>query len=294
MRTFLLPTPLLFALFLPTALSNVTNDFSAYPQDAQACLYNSADDAGCKSAPTGPELNNCLCKNKNNFVYNSARCIAKSDPSDVEAVYDTLSSNCAGTSVTLSVPKAAFLAAAAAATHTTSAPSPTATSTGAKPSSTTSDTTSNPSPTDKPQAEQPSSEHSNSDNGGLSTGAKIGIGVGIGVALGTASVLLAGWFLWMRQRRRRLAHPINGEDMGDAGSSAGTFNMESGPQYKYAHDNTQQEAAELAPSSWGPHSELTGYSPGGYKDDKKAREPLVAGFENEMEIQQKPVELPAN
>ncbi|KAI0530145.1 hypothetical protein GGR58DRAFT_262008 [Xylaria digitata] len=89
MRTLLIPAHLLFVLLFQTGSSlAIDNDFSAYPEGAQSCLYDSADDAGCSSGSSGAELNQCLCENRNNFVYNTASCVAKESPSDINAVYE--------------------------------------------------------------------------------------------------------------------------------------------------------------------------------------------------------------
>ncbi|KAI0439580.1 hypothetical protein F4803DRAFT_31348 [Xylaria telfairii] len=273
MRTLLLPSPLLFVLLLQTGCSlAVDNDFSSYPEGSQSCLYDSADDAGCKSADSGAELNQCLCKNRNNFVYNTASCVAKKSPSDVDAVYETLSSNCAGTGVTLSVSKQAFLAAAAAATQTTSTPTPTTTDSSTSSTPTNSDQT----PVDN----------------GLSTGTKIGIGVGVG--FGVVALALAAWFIWAYQRRRRFAQSVHSNEAsgggpGSAYGGAGSFQ----PRNEYAHDNTQQAPAELAPVVWKQHNE---YAPPDYtsKKDGTAGMPLLAELGNESDTRQTAVELPAN
>ncbi|KAH8161718.1 hypothetical protein CIB48_g6527 [Xylaria polymorpha] len=281
MRTLLLPPPLLFVLLLQTRSSlAIDNDFSAYPEGSQSCLYDSADDAGCKSADSGAELNQCLCKNKNNFIYNTASCVAKKSPSDVDAVYETLSSNCAGTGVTLTVSKQAFLAAAAAATQTTSTSTPTST-----PTST--DSSASPTSTNRDQTLV--------DNG-LSTGTKIGIGVGVG--FGVIAVALAAWFIWAYQRRRRFAQSVHSNEAsgGGPGSSyrgAGDFGIAHQPRHEYAHDNTQQAPAELAPVVWKQH---TGYATPDYtsKKDGTAGMPLLAELGNESDTRQTAVELPAN
>ncbi|KAI0460693.1 hypothetical protein F5B21DRAFT_18423 [Xylaria acuta] len=280
MRTFLLPTSLVFVLLLQTGYSlAVDNDFSAYPEGSQSCLYDSADEAGCSSADSGAELNQCLCKNRNNFVYNTASCVAKNSPSDVDAVYETLSSNCAGTGVTLSVPKPAFLAAAAAATQTTSIPTSTPTNT---------DSSASPTPTNPDQT--------SSDNG-LSTGTKIGIGLGVG--FGVIAVALAAWFIWAYQRKRRSAQSIHSNEIsgGGAGSAyggAGGFGIANEPRHEYAHDNTQQAPAELAPVAWKPHAGYAapGYTAGEDKKDGTAGMPLLAELGNES--RQTAVELPAS
>ncbi|KAI1752927.1 hypothetical protein F4782DRAFT_106472 [Xylaria castorea] len=284
MRTFLLPTPLLFALLLQTgSLLAIDNDFSAYPEGSQSCLYDSADEAGCTSADSGAELNQCLCKNRNNFVYNTASCVAKKSPSDLNAVYETLSSNCAGTGVTLSVSKEAFIAAAAAATQTTS---PTSTST-----STPTNTDSSSSPTSTNPGQTPS------DNG-LSTGTKIGIGVGVG--FGVIAAALAAWFIWAYQRKRRStqsvhSHEISGGGAGSAYGAAG-FGMPNQPRHEYAQDNAQQAPAELDPVAWNSHAGYgaPGYTPGKDKKDGTAGMPLLAELGNESDTRQTAVELPAN
>ncbi|KAI3336930.1 hypothetical protein HD806DRAFT_22733 [Xylariaceae sp. AK1471] len=293
MRTFLLPIPFLLVLLLQTGSSlAVDNDFSSYPQGSQQCLYDSADQAGCKSADTGADLNQCLCKNRNNFVYNTASCVGKKSPSDTDAVYETLVSNCAGTGVTLSVSKEAFLAAAAAATQTTSIPSQTSST-----ASTTSSASSVSSTTSSSQSPTPTNSGQPSMNNGLSTGTKIGIGVGVG--FGVIAAVLAAWFIWAYQKRRRSAHSDRSNDTlgGGSGSSyggVGAFGIANGPHHEYANDNTQQGAAELAPVAWKPAAgyEAPAYTAVESKNGAKADVPLLAELGNESEAQQRPVELP--
>ncbi|KAI0526234.1 hypothetical protein F5B22DRAFT_641386 [Xylaria bambusicola] len=271
-----LPTPLLLVLLLQTGSAfAIENDFSSYPEGAQSCLYDSADDAGCSSGATGAELNNCLCKNKNNFIYNTAGCVAKESPSDLNAVYETLSNNCEGTGVTLSVSKQAFLAAATAATQTTSIPSPTASS-----------TTTTPSTTGSPGQQE--------TDDGLSTGTKIGIGVGVG--FGAIAAGLAAWFIWAYQRRRRSAHSIHSNEVsgGGAGSSyggPGSFAMTN----EYAQDNMQHTAAELAPVAWKQSAAygMQGYTGSEDKNGRAAGVPLLAELGAESGSRTNPVELPA-
>ncbi|KAI1346574.1 hypothetical protein F5Y01DRAFT_19287 [Xylaria sp. FL0043] len=277
MRPFF-PAPLLLVLLLQTGSSSsaVGNDFSAYPVGSQSCLYTSADDAGCVSGSTGADLNNCLCKNKNNFIYNTAGCVARESPSDLDAVYETLSSNCAGTGVTLSVSEKAFLAAAAAATQTTSTPSPTS-------SSTTTSTT--PGPT-----------NSSSAGNGLSTGTRIGIGLGVG--FGVIAAALAAWFIWAYQRRRRSAQSVQSGEVSGSGAGpsshdgASAFVTMNESYHEYAQDNTQQGAAELAPVAWKPPATYTTPSYGENKNGATAGVPLVAELGAESEAKQKAVELP--
>ncbi|KAI0971086.1 hypothetical protein F4678DRAFT_92099 [Xylaria arbuscula] len=274
MRAFL-PAPLLFILLLQTGSSSaVGNDFSAYPEGAQPCLYSSADGAGCKSGATGADLNNCLCKNENNFIYNTATCVAKEDPSDLNAVYETLSSNCAGTGVTLSVSENAFLAAAAAATQTTSTPSP-------SPTTTSTSTSITPGPT-----------NSSLVDNGLSTGAKIGIGVGVG--FGGIALALAAWFIWVYQRRRRSAHSVRSDERPGEGAGSsyergtGVYATANESRHEYAQDNTQHEVAELSPVAWKPPARYT--TPA----SETTGVPLLAELGAESEARQRAVELPAS
>ncbi|KAK5627893.1 hypothetical protein RRF57_003608 [Xylaria bambusicola] len=271
----LLPAPLLLVLLLQSSSAfAIENDFSSYPEGAQSCLYDSADNAGCSSGATGAELNNCLCKNQNNFIYNTAGCVAKESPSDLHAVYETLKNNCEGTGVTLSVSKEAFLAAATAATQTTSILSPTTTSTSTTPSAT-------------------GSQGREETDNGLNTGTKIGIGVGVG--FGAIAAGLAAWFIWAYQRRRRSAHSVHSNEVsgGGAGPSyggQGAFAMTN----EFARDNTHA-AAELAPVAWTPP---TGYGMQGYtgSEDKNGRAagvPLLAELGTESEAPTNAVELPA-
>ncbi|KAI0166511.1 hypothetical protein GGR57DRAFT_27984 [Xylariaceae sp. FL1272] len=270
MRASLLPTPLLLLLQARLTLATVKNDFSSYPQNSQSCLYDSADEAGCSEADTGKDLNQCLCKNNNNFVYNVAGCVAKEDPSDLNTVYDMMQSNCAGTGVTLSVSRNAFLSAAnaATATQTTSSPSP---------------TSSNPSSTSGPTSDS-----------GLSTGVKIGLGVGIG--FGAIALGLLAWFIFAYSRRRRSARSLRSSDSPDVGESAeyhdatgAAYGMHDQPQREYAHDNIQQATAELDPVEWKPPAGYAApaYSANESTNDTKAGQPLLAELASPM-----PVELP--
>lgn len=276
MRAFRLPAPLLFLLLLQAGSSlAVDNDFSAYPEGSQECLYSSADDAGCSSGSSGNELNKCLCKNKNNFVYNTASCIGRKSPSDASAVYETLSSNCEGTGVILSVPKQAFLDAASQATSSPTTSSPTTTSTG-----------------------PPISTDNASSGDDISTGTKIGIGVGIG--FGAVAAALAAWFIWSYRKRHHSAQSVHSNDMvsGEGGTpygNAGAFGMANAPRHEYAHDNSHQGAAELASVTWPPATYTAPpYEVGAFKKDGTDGMPLLAELGNEPGSRQRPVELPAN
>ncbi|KAI0396922.1 hypothetical protein F5Y17DRAFT_44554 [Xylariaceae sp. FL0594] len=223
----------------------VYDDFSAYPQSSQQCLYDSARAAGCVSAPTGTELNLCLCHNQNDFVYNSASCLGREGSNGsgsgsgsgitqgiLEAVYQIMSSNCAGTGVTLSVPRDSFLAAANAAASasasSTSSSSSSSSSSGSLSSTTgtgtgtgtgattpatfttsvvntsplsTGSATPTPLPPDNGNSGSNTNNNSNNtgDSGSLSTGTKAGVGVG--VSFGAIAAALAAWFIWAYQKR---------------------------------------------------------------------------------------------
>ncbi|KAI0871881.1 hypothetical protein GGS24DRAFT_39064 [Hypoxylon argillaceum] len=290
------PAPILFILLLQTGSSlAIDNDFSSYPEGSQQCLYDSADAAGCSSGSSGTELNQCLCKNKNNFVYNTASCIAATSPSDADAVYETLSSNCAGTGVTLSVPKQAFLAAATAAQTTSTASSTatgtatgttTGTATGTVTGTATGTTTTTPTSTTTGSTD-PSQPASADD--GLSIGTKIAIGAGVG--FGVVAAALAAWFTRAYQRRRRSAQSIHSND---ASGSASAFGMANEPHHTYAHNNIQQGPVEISDPAWAPPA---GYALPGPSEDKKygvAGMPLLAELGNESATQLAPVELPAD
>ncbi|OTB20574.1 hypothetical protein K445DRAFT_313040 [Daldinia sp. EC12] len=250
-----LPASLLLGIALQAhGSSALDNDFSAYPEDSQQCLTDAANDTPC-SGNTGNEINRCLCSNKGNFIYNTAECVAKKSPSDLNAVYDTMENNCAGTGVTIAVSKQAFLSQAAAATETTSSPTPTSTS------------SSSPSSTDSPEASpttsnSPSETSSSSSNSALSQGAKIGLGVGIG--FGAVALGLLGWFVFMYSRRRKLnasANPNspNQHDV-ELSPNGGAYSQHNGsslyhpsplsPPPEFAQHNAQfAGVAELSPAN---------------------------------------------
>ncbi|KAK7966031.1 uncharacterized protein PG986_000308 [Apiospora aurea] len=209
----------------------LANDFSSYPSGAQDCLSRAADSSKC-SGNTGKDLNECLCTNKGNFIYNTASCVAKDSPSDLDAVYATLQSNCAGTGVTLTVSKDAFIAKAAAATATTAKSSKTK-SDGSTPT-----TSSDPDPTSSP------TESSTADKGSWSSTAKVGVGVGIGV--GASVLILAGALLWRRYRRRQLWKQQQGGN-GDPGMAV----MGGGREYHQPPGNPHAPSPYMGGSTYG-------------------------------------------
>ncbi|KAI1502247.1 hypothetical protein F5X99DRAFT_379589 [Biscogniauxia marginata] len=290
MRISMLPPSLVLSLLLqtaPTIVRALENDFSAYPSGSQQCLYDSADQTSC-TGNTGAELNQCLCRNKGNFIYNTATCVAKKSPLDLVAVYETLEYNCNGTGVTIAVSKDAFLAQASAVT---SSSTPTATSTATPSVTPSTTTTATTAPTNSDAATSPM----------LSTGAKIGIGVGIG--FGTVALGLAGCFVWVYARRRRSAPPAGATAI-PPGSSAGpswspnteysnSYGMAvTPPAVEYTHMNTQQAGAvELPPDHEWKYP--VGYPIAARKTHSNSNEPLLAEL-GEGAGQVAPVELPGS
>ncbi|KAL7626284.1 hypothetical protein AAE478_003054 [Parahypoxylon ruwenzoriense] len=240
MRSLALPTSLLFGILHQARVSaGVNNDFSAYPEGSQSCLYDAADQSRC-SGNTGQELNECLCTNKGNFIYNTAQCVARESSGDLDAVYETLKNNCAGTGVTVAVSKEAFLAQAAAATaSSTTSPttSPTASSTGS------------PAPTPTPTtSETPSATAAPGST--ISKGGKIGLA--IGTSFGAIALGLFAWFVWAyskRRHRRDSSPPITGPNNADVELSNHNNNNNSSyvssPTAEYAQSNSQLGPAEL-------------------------------------------------
>ncbi|KAI2630968.1 hypothetical protein GGR54DRAFT_178898 [Hypoxylon sp. NC1633] len=200
MRAPALPASLLFSILLllqaraatAAASKEIVNDFSAYPQGSQQCLTDAANQSQC-TGDTGQEMNECLCSNQGNFVYNTAQCVARQSPADLETVYDTMQNNCAGTGVTIAVSKDAFMSQARAATATTSSTTATATT------SSTSSTTGTTSGTTTTQSASATAT-STTANTGIPTATKIGLGVGI--VFGALALGLLAWFVWAYSRRR--------------------------------------------------------------------------------------------
>ncbi|KXJ97520.1 hypothetical protein Micbo1qcDRAFT_156424 [Microdochium bolleyi] len=235
-----------------TALAAVQNDFSSYPQGAQPCLYSSATSSAC-TGNTGTEMNQCLCRNQGNFVYNTATCVAKASPADLDSVYATLVNNCQGTGVILAVGKDAFMAAAAAATQggaesssatatATSETATSATSTMATQTSESSTATSTPSQDDD-------GSNSSSSSNSLSTGTKIGVGVGVG--FGAIALGLAAWFIYAYSRRR------------DGGKAAVAGDDSPSPSTGYGTPSGVPQASELDDSTnrYWPHAHHPMHAP---------------------------------
>lgn len=232
--------------------------------------------------------------------------------------------NCAGTGVTITVSKDAFMSQARAATATSSSATPSATATPSVSATST-----------------PNSNDNNSNTSGMSTGVKIGLGVGVG--FGAIALGLLAWFVWAysRRRRNRLSQsefpqspypPSTGFDcdvelsQNHGGSSVNTkspYPAWASPASQhanvvgateYAQHNSQFERAELDPGSAGvgvvggqghdrdwkelPAGYYSGSEDGGMKhgrDDKRASSvPLLAELGADERTRQQPVELPAD
>ncbi|KAI1450826.1 hypothetical protein F5Y02DRAFT_4865 [Annulohypoxylon stygium] len=238
MKFLALPTSLLLSIaFQARSSAALENDFSAYPEGSQSCLNDAANQSQC-SGSTGQQLNECLCRNKGNFIYNTATCVAKNSPSDLNAVYDTMQNNCEGTGVIIAVSKDAFLSQAAAATASTTA------STSATATSTSSGT---------PEATESLSPAASS---AISAGTKIALGAGIG--FGSVALGLLAWFVWLYSRKRRSQnapppsvhttnHDVELSNSNMPGNQSFVSSMAS-PAPQYAQHNMQFGAAELGDS----------------------------------------------
>lgn len=170
-------------------------DFSFYPLKAQDCLYRASNSSNC-ATDTVAAANACLCFNGGNFVTNTAGCLGRTDPGDIETVYSTMKTACSDSKTPLGVSKEQYLTAAAGASASTTQSTTMATG-----------ITSSPTTTNGGQQD--------GERKGLSTGAKAGIIAGSSVA---GIALLAGLvFFFLRKRRRRdgeESHPMLPQDHG--------------------------------------------------------------------------------
>jgi LPXTG-motif cell wall-anchored protein len=208
----LLPAALV-ALILVSAsqAQDDTIDFGFYPKGAQDCMYKAANDSKCK-AKTVVATNSCLCRNGGNFITNAAACIGQSSPSDLEEVYKVMSGACGESDTAISITKDEFMAAANAATSTTSTAGPTTTSSTSKSGTTTGTDASTTSETSTGTAASTAApaegeKEGEEEGGGLKTGVMAGIIVG---AVG-AAVLLGALAFFLFRRRRKLgeeSHPM--------------------------------------------------------------------------------------
>lgn len=221
MRQSITPIALLSLLaFISPAAADVKPDFSSlYPKGAQPCLNQAGNTSRCTGKDT-QALNACLCGNTGNFVINTAICLGKNDPEQVEEVYETMSGACADSKTPIKVSEKDFIAAAEGKLTTTTTTTATPTPTTSKPASTASKTST---PTTLETSSKPSSASSsptststespsndgNKDSGGLSKGATIGIAVGAAVA-GLAIIGLLACFVIRRRRKsaEEESHPM--------------------------------------------------------------------------------------
>ncbi|KAK2772017.1 hypothetical protein CKAH01_14124 [Colletotrichum kahawae] len=135
-RTRILPpSSLLISYLASTAQAAFTNDFSAYPSSARACLYKAADASGC-TGDTVTEMNHCLCGNGGNFVTSTASCVASTDHDELDDVYEMLLTSCTDSKTPLGVSQAEFLSTGSSSSSSSSTMS--STSTTSSSSSTTS------------------------------------------------------------------------------------------------------------------------------------------------------------
>ncbi|KAI1777886.1 hypothetical protein F4818DRAFT_328415 [Hypoxylon cercidicola] len=241
MRILVLPSSLLLSVVLGGRASTaLDNDFSAYPQGSQQCLSDAADQSRC-SGSTGQQLNECLCSNQGNFIYNTAQCVARQSPGDLDAVYDTMKNNCAGTGVTIAVSKDAFMSQARAAT---------ATSSSAAASSTSSTTTSSSATASATATGEPSNSN-DGNGGGMATSVKIGLGVGVG--FGAIALGLLAWFVWAYSRRRRSQHappssyPPSSPFPPSAGMSDGAHDRDRGVELSHNYSTAGWASPSLSP-----------------------------------------------
>lgn len=171
-------------------------DFSFYPPRSQDCLYRASNSSSC-ATDTVTATNTCLCGNGGDFVTNSAKCLASSDPDDLESVYKTMTTACSDSNTPLRVSEQEYMAAAAVATSSAGT-STTASSTGST----------------KPTGTGTTAPAKDEDQG-LSGGAKIGIIAGASVA---GAISVAGVAFWLIRRRRRRdneeSHPMLPQEYG--------------------------------------------------------------------------------
>lgn len=174
--------------FLLAPALALDSDFTGlYPDTSLSCLNDASARTTCNGSPSVQQLNKCLCGNDGDFITNTAQCLGKEQPGDVESVYKSLSQNCADSDTPMTVSQSEFYDAADGKKDS---PSSTASST---PSSTATDT-----PDDDSKEEEAS---------GLSTGAIIGIAVGAGV-LGVAAIAALVFLLRRKRRRSDESHPM--------------------------------------------------------------------------------------
>ncbi|EFX00063.1 hypothetical protein CMQ_7065 [Grosmannia clavigera kw1407] len=208
----------------------ITNDFSAYPTNSQACIYLASSQGKCNSASSVTGLNECLCTNNSGFITKAAACVGQQDPSDLGEVYTVMSDACAYTNIDIALSRSEFLSAAAAASSSSSSASSTSatSSSSASSTSTTSSITrsstlsksttsssvgstatnsanaSGTNTTSSQPTETSGASASTDDSLGISSTAKIGIISGACVA-GVTIMSAAALFIFRYRRNRRPA-----------------------------------------------------------------------------------------
>lgn len=248
-----LPLVLSLASLLSTTLADrFPNDFTVYPKGAQACLNTADRNSGC-NGETVPTMNACLCADGGGFVTDSAKCIGRSSPDDLETTYTMLQVNCDGSKTSMDISKDDWMKLGEEAQETsTPSATPTPTETGK--------------PTNTPDPE----DEDKQDQGGLSSGAKIGIAVG-GTLLGVGIVAGLALFLYRRKKATREskdeANPMlgrqslqpsmfTGRESGSA--SVATTSVYGPPGYTEWKDPSQ---GNYSTAAWGPDSFSAGGNP---------------------------------
>ncbi|KAK4188760.1 hypothetical protein QBC35DRAFT_381849 [Podospora australis] len=122
-----LPTTLVALIVVSAAQAQKSIDFSFYPKTAQDCLYNAAAPSQCEAGLV-PSTNSCLCRNGGSFVTNTAACLGRTSPGDLQTVFDTFKDACQTSHTPINFSEEFFMAAASPATPTPSTPSSTSSS----------------------------------------------------------------------------------------------------------------------------------------------------------------------
>jgi len=278
-HSFPVPSPILLLLLLltPAAHAVFKNDFSSYPEASQECLYAAADASGC-DGDTVSAMNSCLCGNGGNFVMRTASCLASSDSSDIETVYDTMDTACSDSGTPLTVSRAKFLSAKPGSTASETTTGPTSTATGTKSGTPTGTATGtdHPGPTHSGNGAGGDGDGEDKDkdkDGGLSSGAMKGIIAGsviVGLALLSA---LAFFFIRYRRRNRTAreeSHPMLPGKFGGQGGFGGSDVSGDPSEYQKQGDKWQTTQG----SSWESPYEHPWGSPAAGQQQVWAHSPL--------------------
>jgi hypothetical protein len=189
---------LCISILLHLVVAPFTNDFSNYPEASISCLTIEAEESGCDAYTTTTEANNaCLCSNVGNWITNSARCIAASNPNDpsnilLTNVWNVMVSNCGSTNTPVTLTWEQFLAAAQSGTSLSVI---SASSTGFLTSYTSPSTTqSSSTPTESTSApSQMNTGGGDSSGGKLNKSDIIAIAVGVPGTIFTIIGVIIGW-----------------------------------------------------------------------------------------------------